>query len=103
MAQRTRELGIRLALGTTPIKVRRLLLGRTLMVVAAGSVVGAGLMLAVGRHLHSLIAGAEQGLLATLGMVIPATVLIGAAAVWAASRRIAHLDIADVLRAAAAE
>ncbi len=64
---------------------------------------GKALVLAVGQHLRSLIPGAEDGLPATSAVVVIVTALMGVMAAWLASRRIACLEIADVLRAEGAE
>lgn len=98
VGQQTREMGIRLALGTTPGQVRRVVLGRTLVVVSAGGVVGLALVRAGGDQLRILIAGAEVGLPAVSSIVVIGTTLIAVAAAWLASRRVKSLDIADVLR-----
>jgi predicted permease len=96
---RTREMGVRLALGTTPQRLRAWMLRHTLAVVMAGSAAGVGLSMAFGRYLQSLIAGATSfgisGSCAAVGM----TLAIASAAIWSATRRVARLDISDVLRA----
>ncbi|WP_291984089.1 ADOP family duplicated permease [Luteitalea sp.] len=98
VSQQTREMGIRLALGTTPGQVRRAVLGRTLLVVSAGAVVGLVVVRAEGEQLRILIAGADAGVPAVSFMVVIGTTLVAGAAAWLASRRITSLDIADVLR-----
>ncbi|HXE61107.1 MAG TPA: ABC transporter permease [Gemmatimonadaceae bacterium] len=57
VAERTREIGLRSALGATPSDLLRLVLGRGLALTAAGLVLGTigGLMLT--RYLHSLLFG----------------------------------------------
>jgi putative ABC transport system permease protein len=98
VAQRTREMGVRLALGTTPSRLRGVLLGQGLLPVAAGATFGiAGAML-TGRFLESLVDGAKS---IDLGMVVFAIVLIlliASASIWAGTRRVAGLDIMEILR-----
>ncbi len=52
---KTREIGVRAALGASPMRVVRLLLGETLVPVAAGTVVGIGLYLASARWIRALL------------------------------------------------
>jgi putative ABC transport system permease protein len=46
VAQRTREIGVRMALGATPATVRRMVVWQGLKVVLVGAVVGVGVALA---------------------------------------------------------
>jgi putative ABC transport system permease protein len=79
VAQRSREVGIRLALGSTPHDVLRVLMGQGAGLLAAGLVIGGVLALWLNRALPSFIAGASganagilaavAGLLATVGLV----------------------------------
>ncbi len=55
VARRTREIGIRVALGADPSSVRRFVQRDALRGVAAGGVVGVGLALAVTRVMQSLL------------------------------------------------
>lgn len=98
VAQRTREMGVRLALGTTPGKLRTMLLWQGLFSVSVGAVVGiAGAML-TGRFLESLVNGAKPFDLATFTFSTVLLLLTAATSIWAATRRIAGLDIMDILR-----
>ncbi len=55
VAERTQEMGLRMALGATPARVRGMLLTRSLLVIAVGAVLGVVGASAVGRSLGSLI------------------------------------------------
>lgn len=57
VAQRTDEFGLRLALGSSPAGVMRLVLGQALRVVATGVLIGLLLSLAAGRLLTSQLFG----------------------------------------------
>jgi predicted permease len=98
VAQRSHEMGVKLALGTTPGRLRAAMLQQALMTVTWGAIPGIIGALAGGQFIESLIDGARPiGITACLS----AALLIGAtaaAAVWSATRRVSHLDIMDVLR-----
>ena len=99
VAQRGHELGVRLALGTTPVHLRTALLRQALVTVAIGS--GAGIFGALlgGKFLESLIDGAKPiGMEVCVGAAL-LIALSAAAAVWSATRGIARLDVMEVLRA----
>jgi putative ABC transport system permease protein len=57
VAQRTREMGIRIALGATPAGMRRMLVGNAMRMVAGGLVVGLGGAFVVTRLLGSMLYG----------------------------------------------
>ena len=57
VAQRTREIGVRLALGATAGEVRRLVLASAMRAVVPGLAVGALLALATAQTLRSLLYG----------------------------------------------
>ena len=99
VAKRTREMGVRLALGTTPARLRGWLLGQGLVPVAAGAILGVGGAIGTGRFLDSLIEGAKALDSATYVFSIVLLLLIASTSIWAGSRRIAALDIVEVLRA----
>ena len=96
--QRTQELGIRMALGTTPGRLRAMLLRQGLLMVAASAIPGiAGAQLS-GRLLETLIDGAKPiGLGMSAGLIL-LLALIASTSIWSASRRIARLDVTAILR-----
>jgi hypothetical protein len=55
--RRTQEIGVRMALGALPVKIRRLILGEALGPVFAGMIVGLAASLAVNRMLQSQLVG----------------------------------------------
>jgi putative ABC transport system permease protein len=98
VARRTREMGVRLALGGTPIRLRAKLLRQGLFPVAVGAIGGiAGAML-TGRFLESLVEGAKSVDLVTFVFAILFIALITSTSIWTATRRIARLDIMEILR-----
>jgi predicted permease len=94
-----REIGIRLALGATPNRVQRRVLGRGLRLVSIGMLIGGVASLGVAR----LIQGALFGITARdpLTMLVVSSVLFatGSLALYLPARWAAHLDPAHTLRA----
>ncbi|MGZ6162272.1 MAG: ADOP family duplicated permease [Myxococcaceae bacterium] len=98
VAQRTRELGVRLALGATPRELVRMVTRETVAVVVAGCIVGlvAGTLLS--RILTGLLFGVSRlDPLTFLGWPVVLTVVAGTAA-WVAARRAAAVGPAEALR-----
>jgi predicted permease len=99
IAQRRREMGIRLAMGAAPRQIVGLVLRGVLAPVLAGLAVGLGLALVVTRTLQSLLFQVRPGDPVTL---IGATLLLGLvalAAAWMPARRAARINPLDTLRA----
>jgi putative ABC transport system permease protein len=97
--QRTREMGIRLALGTTPRRLRGTVLRQTLLTIGIGAAAGVALGAGFGRFLHSLVQGADAALMPTSALAVVLTAVVSAFATWMATRDLARLDLAEVLRA----
>jgi len=99
VVQRTQEMGIRLALGTTPVRLRGMLLRRGLLVVGASAIPGiAGAQLS-GRFLETLIDGAKPIGPGTSAGLILLLAVVASTGTWFASRGIARFDITAILRA----
>jgi putative ABC transport system permease protein len=98
VAQRTREMGVRLALGTTPGRLRTMLLWQGLLSVAVGAAMGIAGATMTGRFLESLVNGAKPFDLATFTLSTLVLLLTAATSIWFATRRIAGLDIMAILR-----
>jgi len=98
VVQRTQEMGVRLALGTTPVRLRSMLLRQGLLMVVAGAIPGTAGAQFLGRFLQTLIGGAKPiGLGASAGLILLFS-LVASASIWFASRGIARFDITAILR-----
>src|SRR5262249_15895968 len=99
VSQRTREMGVRLALGTTPARLRGLVLKQAIVVGGRGVGPGAWRAMMLGRYLETLVRGAGTGLtIATFAAALIAIVTVAIAS-WLATRAIVRLDISAILRA----
>jgi putative ABC transport system permease protein len=98
VAQRTREMGVRLALGATPMGLRGNLLRQGLFTVAAGTICGVAGAVIAGRFLEILITGATPVGITTYFVSIIFIGLIASASIWVGTRRIIQLDVLEILR-----
>jgi putative ABC transport system permease protein len=96
--QRTREIGIRVALGATGQSVVRLILLRSFEWVCIGLILGIGGALAFGRALSSLLFGVTAADPLTLVAVIAVLTLVAAAASGFPAHRAMKVDPAVALR-----
>jgi putative ABC transport system permease protein len=100
VARRTREFGVRVALGATRGTVVRLALGEALPPVLVGSVAGIGLALWSSRLIQSFLFGVSAAdPLAFAGAVV-ALVLVAVGAAWFPARRASRLNPVEALRRA---
>jgi putative ABC transport system permease protein len=98
VVQRTQEMGVRMALGRTPVQLRGMLLRQGLLMVMAGAIPGIiGAQLS-GHLLESMVGGAKPIGLATSAALVLLFALVASASIWSATRRIARLDITAILR-----
>ncbi len=98
VSQRTHEMGVRLALGTTPVRLPKEVLGQGLLSVAAGAIFGIVGAMLIGRFLEHLVNGAKLLNPMMLTLLILFVFVIASTSIWAATRRIATLDVMDILR-----
>lgn len=96
--QRTREMGIRIALGSTRAAVVRLVLVDVLMLAAIGVAVAIPLALVTGRLLRSELFGVSTSDPLTFAAVIVLIASVGLVAAWLPARRAAHIDPMQALR-----
>lgn len=98
VSRRTREIGIRMAIGARPIEVLRLVLGRTAALLAFGSLVGLALAFAVGRIITSIVYQSRPYDPLVMVSVWLAMALLGLLASWSPARRATHVDPLSALR-----
>jgi putative ABC transport system permease protein len=98
VAQRTREIGVRMALGASAGSVTRLVVRRGLRLVAAGIGLGLALTLALSGSLSGLLFGVEPADLRTLAAVIGFVAVVAALSFWLPTRRAARIDPIAALR-----
>jgi putative ABC transport system permease protein len=99
VAQRTREIGIRMALGAARGEVVRLVLGRGLRVVLAGTALGLVGAYLGARAIESQLFGVAAADVTTFVVVPLVLVAVAAAACWVPARRAARVDPAVALSA----
>ena len=98
VAQRAREISIRMALGAMPGDVLRMIVGRALGLSAAGIVVGLTAALALGRFIQGQLFGVTLFDPVTLGSVALALGASAALASFLPARRATKFDPATALR-----
>ena len=98
VSRRTREFGVRMALGATARQVAVLAVGEAASPVIAGTLAGLCLALATGRLIGGLLHGVVPYDLLTLGLVMVSLVMVGAVAAWRPAARAAAVDPNVALR-----
>jgi len=98
VAVRTRELGLRMALGARTGDVRRLVLRQGLAPVALGAAVGIAGALAAARALRGLLFGVGVADPVTLGAVTALLAAVAVAAIWVPARRATAVPPMTALR-----
>jgi predicted permease len=99
IVQRTHEIGVRLAVGASPERLRATLLRQSLLPLFAGAAAGAVGAVAAGRVAESLISSAEPIGAPACAFAAALLAAVAAIAVWTATKRIVRLDPMRVLRA----
>ena len=99
VVQRTREIGIRLALGARPDTVLAMIVGRGLRLTAIGAVAGIVTAVAASRVLASLLFGVSATDPLTFALVVVVLMVVATAATWLPARRATRVDPIEVLRA----
>jgi len=98
VAQRTREIGVRLALGARPASVRRLVVGHALRLSLFGIGLGSAGALLAGPALESQLFGVKPRDPATLAAVTTALLAVALLASYLPARRATRVDPLIALR-----
>lgn len=98
VARRTREIGIRVALGAQRRDVFKLIMIRGVVLVGVGVAVGVGASMALSRVLDSLLFGVKPNNVATLVLVSVGLVVIALLACYLPARRATKVDPLVALR-----
>ncbi len=98
VSQRTRELGIRLAMGARTADVLRLFLSETVVLVGIGLAIGLAAAFGVTRTLRSLLYGVTSTDLVTFAGAALALGLVAVAATYVPARRAGRVDPVVALR-----
>jgi ABC-type antimicrobial peptide transport system permease subunit len=98
VVERTREIGVRMAIGAAPINVARLVLWDGLRMTAAGSIAGVTAAFGLTRYLESLLYGVASRDAVVFIAVIVTVFAVSVAACLIPARRAARVDPATVLR-----
>jgi putative ABC transport system permease protein len=99
VAQRTQEIGVRMALGATPTSVFGLVLGQALKLVAAGVVAGIAAAAAVTRALETLLFQTEPLDIPTFAGTVAILITVALIASYVPARRGTRVAPVDALRA----
>ena len=98
VAQRTREIGIRVALGASRNELVRMIVRRGMMLALVGGAIGLIAALATTRVLRSLLFEVVPTDPFTFGAILSVLVLAVFAASWIPARRAATIQPSEALR-----
>jgi putative ABC transport system permease protein len=98
VGDRTRELGVRIALGADPARISRMVLLRTMKLAGAGVIVGIAAGIGLGRHLETLLHGipaADPRIFGAAAVVLVAAALLAS---YLPARRASRIDPLTAIR-----
>ena len=98
VAQHTREIGIRIALGAQPRAILKLIMGRGFVLVSIGVAVGILASLGLTRFIESMLFGVRPTDPLTFAMIVVLLVFIALLACLIPALRAMHVDPIVVLR-----
>jgi putative ABC transport system permease protein len=92
VAQRTHEIGIRLALGASGERVLREVVGRGARLAAAGAAIGIAIAIAMARFASALLFGVRPTDPLALAAAMATLMIVSLAACYVPARRAARVD-----------
>jgi predicted permease len=98
VSQRTQEIGIRMALGASPVQVQRQVMTQTLTLVSGGILLGVVGSLALARLATSLLFNLQPTDPVTFGSTVGALLLVAALAAYLPALRASRVDPMAALR-----
>ncbi|HEY1251639.1 MAG TPA: ABC transporter permease [Thermoanaerobaculia bacterium] len=98
VSRRTREIGIRMAIGARPRDVLRLVMGKGLTLVAIGTLFGLAMGFAVERFMNSMLFSMAGTDVTVYLVVVPAMLLVTMLATWIPARRATRIPPTLALR-----
>lgn len=98
VAQRSREIGLRMALGATPTIILRTFLGRGTGLVLIGVAIGVAASFALTRYVASLLYGVSATDPSTFAMASIGVIIVGMIAIYIPARRAMKIDPMTALR-----
>jgi putative ABC transport system permease protein len=98
VSRRTREIGIRMALGAAPLQVARTVLARTTAMLAVGVAIGLVLAFAGGGLFSLILYGISAHDPATYLCAVALMVAVAFVACWLPARRAIRVDPVTALR-----
>lgn len=98
VARRTRELGIRMALGAQQRDLLRLVVGQGILLVMIGAAIGMAVAMGVTRFIAAMLFGVHANDPATFAAVAILLMLVALAACYIPARRAMRVDPITALR-----
>jgi len=98
VSRRTREIGIRMALGAVPSQVARLVLSRTAIMLTVGAAIGLALAFAGGTFFSQILYGISAHDPTTYICAIALMAAVACIACWLPARRAIRVDPVIALR-----